>query len=438
VNNVSYEDKFIEYILKNYDESKKDFDEIAKQLQMSDLNFRDKCTKTLAFPKVFTTNDMKLFSDFISGCFTVFNKVIERYISDEEYRKLFPYCGELEKLILLPKQFHVNIPMTRIDFFYNEKTKGIKLCEVNTDGTGAMNKNRILSDLLSYNTAVREVLGDGYDTFELFDTWVNEFLSLWNEYSGGKANPSVAIVDFLDRGTLNEFKRFKEAFERNGISCIVCDIRELEYDGERLSYQGQAVDVIYRRAVTSDIIENFDSVLPFIAAVKDDNVCIVGGFRTQVIHNKVSFIVLHKKETQAFMTDEENAFIRRHVPVTKELSFLSAEEEGVFENKDLWIIKPFDLYYARGVHAGVDYTAEEWRELVEQSIEDGDYLMQEYCTPFRTKNIDFSEDNPEAREFGNMTGAFCYNEKIYGILSQQSAGGIISHQNERVLASVTI
>ena len=433
---MSFEDKFIEYIMSHYNEAKRDFDKITEQLQLSDLNFRGRCTKTLSIPKVFTSSDIELFEDFASKCISVFNKVIDRYLKDAEYRKLFPYCKELEELILLPKQFGVHIPMTRIDFFYNEKSKSIKLCEVNTDGTGAMNKHRILSDLLSYNTAVSEVLGDRYLTFELFDTWVKEFMSIWNEYSGNKPNPTVAIIDFLDRGTVNEFKRFKEAFLRHDIDCIICDIRELSYDGEKLMFDGRGIDVIYRRAVTSDIMENCGDIKPFISAVKDNNVCIVGGFRTQIIHNKVSFIILHKEETQTFMTEEEKAFIKRHVPVTKELSFLSAEEENIYKTKDSWIIKPYDLYYARGVFAGVDYSTNEWREVVEKSIEEGDYLMQEYCVPYKTKNIDFSDKDPKVRDFRNMTGAFCYNEKLYGILSQQSTGGIISHHNERVVATV--
>jgi len=300
-----------------------------------------------------------------------------------------------------------------------------------------MNEIRIFNNLLSQCSAVDYVLGENYYTFEVFDTWVNEFMRLWQEYSKNKPEPTVAITDFLDRATVNEFKRFKEAFERHDISCIVCDIREFEYDGKNLLHNGKRIDAIYRRAVTSDIMSNFEEVQPFIEAVKDNNVCIVGSFKTQIMHNKISFLVLHKEETKAFMTEEEWEFIQLHVPVTKELTDLAAKTEDIYGNKDSWIIKPFDLYASKGVYAGVDYTSEEWSSIIRKSIETGDYLMQEFYTPYRTNNIDFTEEHPEVRSYCNMTGAFCYNEKVYAIYSRLSKDNIIiPQQNEKVVATL--
>jgi len=434
---MSYSDNILEYVKANLEESKQDFDNITEQIRLSDLNFKNWCIKTLAAPKVFTTDDEKLIKEFVANCFSIFNKVISRYIDDPEYRRLFPYSKELEDLVTLPAQYSVQIPMARVDFFFNEETKDIKLCEINTDGASAMNEVRIFNTLLPFNSAFKHVLGDNYRTYELFDTWINEFMKLWDEHSGNKPNPKVAIVDFLDKATLNEFTRFKEAFERRGIDCIVCDIRELEYDGITLSHKGRSIDIIYRRAVTSDIVANIDEVRPFITAVRDNNVCIVGGFRTQIIHNKASFIVLHSAETNAFLSEEEKAFVRRHVPITKVLSESSANQENIFNTKDNWIIKPFDLYASKGVHAGVDYSNDEWCDVVRQAINTGEYLLQEFTVPYRTNNIDFSEENPKVESYCNMTGAFCYNENVYAVYSRLSKDNIIiPGNNEKVIPTV--
>ena len=434
---VDFENKIIDYIMSNYDESLEIYRNIERQVDLSDLHFNGRSIQTLAVPKIFSAEDMKHFEDFIPKCFSVFNKVIDRYINDTGYRKLFPFSKELEELILLPGQYDVHIPMSRVDFFFDEETKEIKLCEINTDGTSAMNEVRIFLDLLPLNKAFNHVLGDNYYAFELFDTWVKEFMKLWNEYSMNKPDPMVAIIDFLDKATLNEFKRYKEAFERNGISCLICDIRELDYDGKNLSHKGEVISAVYRRAVTSDIMENFGDVQPFIKAARDNNVCIVGGFKTQIIHNKASFTILHKEETKAFMSEEERAFIECYVPLTKELSRLSADEENIYDNKDSWIIKPFDLYASKGVYAGIDYTPEKWRTLVSESIKTGEYLMQEFNTPYRSKNIDFTEEHPEVRSYCNMTCAFCYNEKLYAMYSRLSKENIIIPKvNEKVIATV--
>ena len=42
------------------------------------------------------------------------------------------------------KKYDCNIPIARIDIFYDEETGGFKFCEFNTDGTSAMNEDREL------------------------------------------------------------------------------------------------------------------------------------------------------------------------------------------------------------------------------------------------------------------------------------------------------
>ena len=60
------------------------------------------------------------------------------------------------------------------------------------------------------------------------------------------------------------------------------------------------MDAIYRRAVTSDIMKHYEEVGDFIAAVKDNAVCLIGDFRTQIAHNKILYKILHLPQTQAF------------------------------------------------------------------------------------------------------------------------------------------
>ena len=47
------------------------------------------------------------------------------------------------------------------------------------------------------------------------------------------------------------------------------------------------LDVIYRRAVTKDVMENLELVKDFIDAIKADDVSIIGAFQTQLIHHKM-------------------------------------------------------------------------------------------------------------------------------------------------------
>ena len=66
-----------------------------------------------------------------------------------------------------------------------------------------------------------------------------------------------------------------------------------------------------------------------------------------------------------------------------------------------------------------------------------EYIIQEYIQPYRSYNIDFTDENPVFREYHNLTGLFVYNGKLKGIYSRQAETEIISDQyDENVVASV--
>jgi glutathionylspermidine synthase len=328
--------------------------------------------------------------------------------------------------------------MARIDFFMNEETGEIMLCEINTDGTSAMNEDRIFGELLRHNSAFQTYMRDKpYQTFELFDRWVTEFQATYKAFSRSETVPQMAITDFLDKGTVNEFIRFREAFARQGIKAEICDIRELTYENAALKTpSGMTVDAIYRRAVTVDIIENYANVTPFIQAVKDRAVCLVGGFCTQIVHNKRIFCILQHPATQSFLTEGEAAFVKKHLPAT----FLLSEDTAaaVLPDRERWIIKPCDSYGSKGVYAGVDHSEEDWARLVRENM-GNDYLAQQFIQPYKTVNVDLTENDLSVGEYSNITGVFCYNEKPYGIYSRLAPGEIISTvYNERAVATILI
>ncbi|MDR2687333.1 MAG: glutathionylspermidine synthase family protein [Oscillospiraceae bacterium] len=435
---MTYEREMLRWVETHFEEARQDFHGIRQEIGNSALCYRNRCVQSLAVPKVYSRRDAALMDEFVAGCFAVFRKVIDRYLADGAYRRLFPFPPELERLILLPAQYGCRVPMARVDFFFDEVTKAVKLCEVNTDGASAMNEDRILGGLLGKNRAYQSFAEThGCRPFELFDSWAGEFLSLCREHSPSGGPPFVAIADFLEKATLPEFRQFALAFEQRGMRAEICDIRDIRYEGGRLlTPRGDAIDAVYRRAVTSDIMANAADVRPFLQGALDGAACLVGGFRTQVIHNKALFGVLHREETLSFLAPEERAFVLRHVPLTYPLLPAHIEKHNALAEKDRWIIKPYDSYGSRGVYAGLDCGQGEWERLVGSCAGDG-YLMQEYCAPYRSANVDFTDAQPKERPFCNITGVFCYNERPYGIYSRLSKGNVISSQyDEKSVATL--
>jgi hypothetical protein len=243
----------------------------------------------------------------------------------------------------------------------------------------------------------------------------------------------------LEGGTTSEFEVFKSAFEKNGYQCEICDIRNFSYtDGKLLTPSGNTVDAIYRRAVTNDIMQHYADVQPLINAVKDNNVCLVGGFRTQLAHNKILFEILWDKDVWNIFTADEVNYIKARIPFTTLLTDAEIAKNDVIKNKDKWIIKPQDSYASRGFFSGAACTDEEWTKAVEEN-KNGCYILQEFCMPYKSDNIDLTDENSTFRLYTNLLGLFVYDGKVQGLYTRSSKKDIISTQyDEMTLPTILV
>lgn len=415
----------------NFSDSVKSAAKQQEYIKTSTARYHGYFVHTLYIPKMFTEEMAEYFNSISETIYSILEKVIVHYQTDAEYRKRFGFDERLEKLILRPNHYPCALPIARIDIFFNEDDFSFKFCEFNADGASAMNEDKELNQAIKLTSTYGEFIKSyNVRTYELFDSWVTEFMSIYKTYDKAVESPHVAIVDFFGGDISREFTAFCKAFENGGVSCEICEITELEYkDGRLLSPSGKQINAIYRRAVTCDIMRNYDRVLPFIRAVENNDVCLIGDFKTQVIHNKIVFSVLHNEKTSAFLTDEEAEFIKKHIPYTAPLTREEVMKNNVLETKDKWVIKPEDSYASKGVYAGVEGMSDAmWRQKVTENI-DNSYLLQEYCEPYGSWNIDITHDpNAEYKKYCNITGLYLYNGKLKGLYSRIAKNSIISTQ----------
>ena len=413
-------------------------------------------------PKYFSQEGFAKLKKDLEQAWRILVRVIEEYLDEPDYRALFGFSPELEEMILRRPAYSTLLPVCRLDIFLNEETGEFKFCEFNADGSSAMNENAELYRTYR-NTLLYREMDKLYEQemFELFDSWVEIFLRIYAEgqknegqtaaiqTANGQSTegqnkqglsakeqsadklPAVAIVDFLEKGSsAAEFTAFREAFERAGCRAYVAEIRDMRYEkGRLLTGEGHAVDAVYRRAVTSDILAHREEVMPFLQAVRDRSVCLIGDFCTQVVHDKVLFRILHDPRTSAFLSEEDRAFISDHVPFTAMLTRETADWEDVRKDKDRWIIKPRDSYGAHGIYPGRLCSEEEWNAQLDLRA-DTDYILQEFVTPCRTDNIYFGAEDPQWQSFSNMTGVYLYGGQVAGIYSRASVTPIISVEGD--------
>ncbi|MCR4797989.1 MAG: hypothetical protein K5853_06005 [Lachnospiraceae bacterium] len=430
-------EEYKKHINAHLEENKRGALEMKKVLESSPLNRNGVLDKAAYIPKVYDEKTIDHFKTIAKTTHDIFGKVINAYRKSEDFRKLFPFSKELEELILLEAPYDGVLPIMRMDLFYHEDTGEFQFCEINTDGTAAMLRDLEIRKALVYNPAHQAVIRKyELEPFELFDAWVETFIKLYGTYHKKVEHPNIAIVDFLENATLADFEEFMRRFQGAGYNCEICDIRSLEYkDGALYSPAGNRIDAIYRRAVTADIMDHYEEVTDLLQAVREDAVFMAGAFATQIVHTKWLFYVLHHEMTGAFLSEEELAFVKAHVPFTTEFAdgYISLKE--VQEKKDDFILKPMDAYASKGTYAaGREFSEDEWKTLTED-LYGKSYIAQQYCKQYMTENIDFAWGDGAWHPYINMPGLYTYNGQFHGILMRTACEEniIYAHDNERTL-----
>ena len=423
-------DEYCELVRENYDENALCGRRAVEYIAGSTAIYKGKPVPCLYIPKLFAREARGALEKAASDIYGILDKVIGRYLRDGAYRRLFPFPKALEELILSEAGYPCRLPIARIDIFLNEEDLSFKFCEFNADGSSAMNEDRELNIAIADSDAMRRILGRRrLRPMEFFDSWARVFMEIYSSFSGGSGGPRVAIADFLDSAGAppTEFVEFRKAFERAGLEAEIADVRSFSYNGGRLATaDGKPVHAVYRRAVTRDIMDSLGNVQPFVRAVADGAVCSVGHFRTQVIHNKTIFKILHMPETSEFLAEHERAYVARHVPQTYVLEKGGSGYADALENKGAWLIKPDDLYASRGVYAGADTPQKDWEAALADCAGKG-YLLQEYVRPYRSANLDFNENpRPDFHMYNNITGMFLYGGKLQGFYSRGGPNAVIS------------
>ena len=240
-------------------------------------------------------------------------------------------------------------------------------------------------------------------------------LDCYKEYLGREPEeaPVIAIVDLADLPTQKEFELFREYFESQGHTSVICSPSDLEFDGERLYFAGVAIDIVYKRLLVNEYLPLMDEHTALLDAYRAGAICMVNSFRGKLVHKKAIFAVLTNERYAHLFDEAELSAIRAHVPWTRRFreertrvrtgsgsdrvlfrtTTASAEaadpspEQGGEQEVDLveWtranssklVLKPNDDYGGHGIYIGWNSTAEEWDAAIEAALVDGDYLVQE-------------------------------------------------------------
>jgi hypothetical protein len=404
-----------------------DYLNVKEKVKDSSAYYEGKPVEFLYQPMFFTADDIERFKSLTSTLTGILKKVVSSYLKSPQLRKEFGFSPLMEELILVDPGYSIKFPMARYDIFYHYDNN-YKFCELNADGSSSMNESRVLHDIL-YNSHALDGIKDSYRVydFELFDSWIDSILANYREFNGGRdGSPNIAIMDFEGDGIISEFEVFQKRFVQRGYHTVICDPRELKYIKGKLYFKNNRIDLIYRRATTSRLVDKADDIQDFIRAYKDGAVCVVGGLVSQIIHSKKLFAVLHNDGMIPGLDNKEKEFIKMHVPWT---AVFDPDDKNMVNrlksNRDKLVLKPFDKYAAHGVYIGKDYNSGEWESLIANSSREP-YLVQELCDISNINMLTLENKKPVFEKYNYIIGLFMYNHQFRGFYTRAGRKNVIA------------
>jgi len=201
---------------------------------------------------------------------------------------------------------------------------------------------------------------------------------------GGRKQPRIAIVDFRTARTYNEFILCQEYFSAQGYRARIIDPEELEYREGQLQAGGEAIDLVYKRILTVEMLARYGVNHPLVQAVADRTVCMVNSFRALLLHNKAIFALLSDERNSHYFSREQQQTLSRHLPWTRRVSERTTLFHGrpvdllpfLAEHREMFALQPAGAYGGQGVTLGWETDAITWQATLRRTL-DEPWVVQE-------------------------------------------------------------
>jgi uncharacterized circularly permuted ATP-grasp superfamily protein len=301
---------------------------------------------------------------------------VARRVFDGDAGRLCAYLGipaaQARWMMLDPGE--PDVLLSRLDAFATPD--GPRFIEINSDAPAGFGYGDRMAEVFGRLPLFREfAAGRRVAYVPSAPPLVEAILAQWRR-RGGRSAPVVAIVDWSDVKTRSDQEILRASLQEAGARCLLADPREMAVRGGRLWAGEDAVDVVYRRALLSELVEREDEVEPFLAAYRDGRAVFVNSFRCGLSEDKAFFGILTDEAYAGLMTDEERDIVARTVPWTRRVEERRTLKDGrevdlvpyALDHAPTLVLKPAHGYGGQSVMVGEEATPAAWRGAVEAAL----------------------------------------------------------------------
>jgi hypothetical protein len=354
-------------------------------LRKRGLVFGDRPLCTVLRPRLMTAESYATLQSQIMPLMRAFRRIHDRAVLDPVFRQQFRLTDWEETLFGADPGYSQYSPTSRLDFFAAPGSQSLGLTEYNAETPAGAAYGDALSDVFLDMPVMREFARTHDITpVPARHGVTGALLDAWHEFSGSRSRPRIAILDWDDVPTKTEFELYQTHFQAIGLECVIDDPRNVEYRNGALIVQGAKADLVYKRVLISELIDQCGLESALVRAVRDKAVCMVDGFRCKALHKKASLAVLSDEVNAAMFSTDERLAIARSIPWTRIVEHRTTTWRGaavdlvrlILDLREWLVLKPNDDYGGKGITLGWTVDNAAWEAAVTAAL-DSPHIVQE-------------------------------------------------------------
>ena len=352
---------------------------LVQGMRSGHLMFGERLLSNALRPQLVTVQEWESASRMSTTLVAAFDKAYQAMLADPALRAQVWLTPEEEIIVGYEAGVRLPVPIGRLDCSLIHSDSGepsLSLLEYNAESPAAIAYEDGLAEAFLQTPLLRAF----QQVHPIRPLWarpaaLQTLLRIYREW-GGRELPTVAIVDWQGLPTAHEFILFQEYFARHGIRSLIVEPDAMTYEGGVLYADGVAVDFVYKRILTHELLARYGVEHPIVYAVRDRAVCMMNRFSCKLLHKKASLAVLSDERNGYLFSKKEQAAIQRHIPWTRRVEERSTLFESqqvdllpfIAANRERLVLKPNDEYGGKGVVLGWDASQAEWQQAVDEAL----------------------------------------------------------------------
>jgi glutathionylspermidine synthase len=359
-------------------------EEIERWLSENDVVFAGRTIPFVLMPHFVSPGQLRRVRRAVASLSSVLDRFCDAYAVDGRLREELAVPAAEDALIRLDPGYSRPLRICRLDAFLQGYE--VKFLEFNADSPAGIGYTDVLYEGLRKAIDLPGVKAEFETAYSpmlplLIDTLRSAYRELRSERTELPETPRLALVDVEGSPSVPEFRIICAAARAVGLEALWGTLDEVAYDGSHLRVRGEPVQLVYRRALLEDLPEG-----DLIAAARDRRAAVVNPFRARVANNKKLFALLQDPRFAHLVEERERRVIDETIPWTRVLrpgrtsygEWVVDLLQFVSDNRDRLVLKPASDYGGHGVSLGMETDQSRWDALIEEHVQDGDFVVQEY------------------------------------------------------------